>query len=100
LRLVSAITYYRRYQLLPLFLLSLDIVDVIADVDAPLARVVLLSELDAAGHTDALEILLLHSSDAVVADVKLDQRPHIGDGVSKGGNACNGVTRYGFRVSN
>jgi hypothetical protein len=32
LRLVSDIANYRRYRLLPLFLLSLAIVDVIADV--------------------------------------------------------------------
>ena len=49
-------------------------------------RVVLLSELDAAGHTDALEMPLLPSSDVIVADVELDQRPHIGDGVGTGGN--------------
>jgi hypothetical protein len=61
--------------LLPLFLLLLAITDVIADVDASRARLVLLSEFDVAGHTDALEILLLLSSDAVAADVKLDQRP-------------------------
>jgi hypothetical protein len=36
---------------------------------------VLLSELDV--HTDALEIPLLLSSDVVIADVELDQRPHI-----------------------
>jgi hypothetical protein len=35
---------------------------------------VLLSELDAAGHT-ALETLLLLTSDLVAADVELDQRP-------------------------
>jgi hypothetical protein len=34
-------------------------------------------QLDATGHTDALEILLLHSSE-VVADVKLGQRPIVG----------------------
>jgi hypothetical protein len=68
--------------ILPLFLLLLDIVDVIADVDAPRARLVLLSELDTAGHTDALEIPLLLSSDVVAADVELDQRPHISDGIS------------------
>jgi hypothetical protein len=36
---------------------------------------VLLSELDAAGHTDALEMPLLLSSDVIVADIELDQRP-------------------------
>ena len=36
---------------------------------------VLLSELDAAGHTYALETPLLLSSDVIVADVELDQRP-------------------------
>jgi hypothetical protein len=54
------------------------ITDVIADVDARRARLVLLSELDAAGHTDALEILLLLSSDVVPADVEFDQRPIVG----------------------
>jgi hypothetical protein len=70
---------------------------VVADVDA-LVRLMrcLLSELDAAGHADALEIPLLLGSNEVSADVELDQRPHIGDGVSKGGNTCKGVTRYGF----
>ena len=38
---------------------------------------VLLSEFDTAGHTDALEIPLLPSSDVIVADVELDQRPVI-----------------------
>ena len=37
--------------------------------------IVLLSEFDTAGHTDALEIPLLLSSDLVTADVELDQRP-------------------------
>jgi hypothetical protein len=49
-------------------------------------RVMLLSELDAAGHTDALETPLLLSSDSVIADVELDQGPHIEDGVGKSGN--------------
>jgi hypothetical protein len=40
-------------------------------------RVMLLSELDAAGHTDALETPLLLSSDSIVADVELDQGLHI-----------------------
>jgi hypothetical protein len=40
-------------------------------------------ELDFAGHADALEIPLLLSSDAIVADVELGQGPHIGDGVGK-----------------
>jgi hypothetical protein len=99
LRLVSAIAYCRRYRLLPLFLLSLAIVDVIADVDVPLAHLVLLSELDAAGHTDAPEILLLHSSDVVAADVKLGQRPHAGDGISKGNNTCKSHTTLSDRVA-
>jgi hypothetical protein len=60
---------------LPLLLPLLAIIDAIADVDAPSARLVLLNELDAAGHTDALEILLVLSSDLVAADVELDQRP-------------------------
>jgi hypothetical protein len=47
---------------------------------------VLLSELDAAGHTDALEMPLLLSSDVIVADIELDQRRHIGNGIGKGGN--------------
>jgi hypothetical protein len=76
------ITYYCRYRLLPLFLVLLAVVGVVADVDASRARLVLLSELDAAGQTDALEILLLLSSDVVAADVELDQRPFIGGGVS------------------
>jgi hypothetical protein len=38
----------------------------------------LLNEFDAAGHTDALEIPLLLSSDAIVADVELNQRPIVG----------------------
>jgi hypothetical protein len=42
---------------------------------------ILLSELDAAGHTDALEIPLLLSSDVIAADDELDQRP-IAGGVS------------------
>jgi hypothetical protein len=46
----------------------------------------LLSELDIAGHADALEILLLLSSDGIAADIKLDQCPHIGDGIGKGDN--------------
>ena len=41
-------------------------------------RVVLLSELDAAGHADALEMPLLPSSDVIAADIELDQRPIIG----------------------
>jgi hypothetical protein len=35
----------------------------------------LLSELDAAGHTDALEIPLLLTSDVIAADIELDQCP-------------------------
>ena len=42
---------------------------------SPTCRLVLFSELDAAGHTDALEIPLLLSSDVAVADVERDQRP-------------------------
>jgi hypothetical protein len=42
----------------------------------------LLGELDAAGHTDALEFPLLLTSNVIAADVKLDQRPHIFDGIS------------------
>jgi hypothetical protein len=44
-------------------------------------RVVLLSELDAASHTDVLEIPLLFSSDLIVADVELDQGPVVGRGI-------------------
>jgi hypothetical protein len=58
-----------------LFFLLLAIIGVIA---APRAHLVLpLSELDAAGQTDALEIPLLLSSDVVAADAELGQRPHI-----------------------
>jgi hypothetical protein len=53
------------FSLLFLSMLSL----VVSDVDAPRARLVLLSELDAAGHTDALEIPLLLSSEVVAADI-------------------------------
>ena len=38
----------------------------------------LLSELDAAGHTYALETPLLLSSDVIPADVELGQRPIVG----------------------
>jgi hypothetical protein len=50
--------------------------------------VVLLSELDAAGHADALETPLLLTSDLVVADVELDQGPIVADGIGKGSNTC------------
>jgi hypothetical protein len=73
--IAADVGYYRRCRLLPLFLLLLAIINVIADVDPPRARLVLLNELDAAGHTDAPEIPLLISSNVVVADVELDQRP-------------------------
>jgi hypothetical protein len=33
------------------------------------------SELDAAGHADVLEVLLLLSLDVIAADIELDQRP-------------------------
>jgi hypothetical protein len=39
----------------------------------------LLSKLDAAGNADALEIPLLLSSNTVAADIKLGQRPIVGD---------------------
>jgi hypothetical protein len=39
----------------------------------------LLSELDAAGYTDALETLLLLSSDSIIADVELGQGPLVTD---------------------
>jgi hypothetical protein len=68
----------------------LDIVDDIADVNAPrtTTRLVLLSEFDTAGPTDALEISLLLSSDVVAADGELGQRPIAADGISEGGNTC------------
>jgi hypothetical protein len=46
-------------------------------------RAMLLSELDTAGHTDALETPLLLSSDSIVADVELDQGPIILDADSE-----------------
>ena len=61
----------------------------VADVDAS----VLLIELDAAGHTYALEIPLLPSSDVIVADVELDQRPIVG-----GYWGCQSRSRKGYRV--
>jgi hypothetical protein len=65
------------YCLFLVLYLVLAIIDVVTDVNAPCVRLVLFSELDAAGHTDALEIPLLLSSDAAAADVELDQRPVI-----------------------
>jgi hypothetical protein len=47
----------------------------------------LLSELDAAGHADALEIPFLRSSDVIGADINLDQCPHILDGTGNSNNA-------------
>jgi hypothetical protein len=44
----------------------------------PMRLVCVLSELDAPGHADALEILLLLSSDIIAAAVELDQRPIVG----------------------
>jgi hypothetical protein len=81
--------------LLPLMSAIIDIfgvaavLSIIADADASLVRC-LLSEIDAPGETDALEILklLLLSADETAADVELGQRPHIGDGIGKGGNTC------------
>jgi hypothetical protein len=55
------------FSLLRCYLLLM--LSLVADVDAPRARLVLLSELDAAGHTDALEIPLLLSSEFVAADI-------------------------------
>jgi hypothetical protein len=55
-----------------------SLLSVLPPMSMRLARFVLLSELDAAGNADALEIPLLLSSDAVVGDVELDQRP-LGD---------------------
>jgi hypothetical protein len=43
----------------------------------------LLSELDAAGHTNALETPLLLSSNIIVADIELDQGPVVLDANSK-----------------
>jgi hypothetical protein len=81
---VGSLSHYRRCRLLLLFLMSpaICIVGIIADVDAPCTRLVLLSEFDIAGYTDALEIPLLLSSNVVTADIELDQRPHILDGIS------------------
>jgi hypothetical protein len=42
----------------------------------------LLGELDAAGHTYALDLPLLLTSDVIAADVELDQRSIVGGGVS------------------
>jgi hypothetical protein len=72
--IIADVGYYRRCWLLPLFplfpLLSLlSLMPIIALVRR------LLSEFDAAGHADALEIILLLSSDVIAADVELDQRP-------------------------
>jgi hypothetical protein len=60
-------------------------VAITADDSAPRA-LPLDSEVDAAGQANALETPLLLSSDGIVADVELDQRPVIPDGISKGGN--------------
>jgi hypothetical protein len=48
----------------------------------------LLSELDATGHADALEIPLLLTSDVIAANIELNQCPHIGNGIGKDGNTC------------
>jgi len=65
--------YYRRCRLLPLLPL-LSLLSLLSPMPMRLVRC-LLGELDAAGHADALETLLLLSSDEVAADVELDQRP-------------------------
>jgi hypothetical protein len=60
---------------------------IIAGADAPCA-LLLHSEIDAAGHRHALEAPLLLSSDVIIADVELDQRPIVGVGcqsISGGG---------------
>jgi hypothetical protein len=80
--------------------------------DRPLASsvdVVAIGELDAAGHTDALEFLLLLTSDVIAAGVQLDQRPIIlwiavNNSSSTSGqmgmkmkmvpNYCNGIISY------
>jgi hypothetical protein len=66
--LMSAIIADDGY-LLPFFLSLLSIIDL---VNAPCVCLVLFDELDAAGHTDALEIPLLLSSDGVAANIELD----------------------------
>jgi hypothetical protein len=71
-------------QLLPLIPL-LSLLSLLSLMSMRLVRC-LLGELDAAGHTDALESPLLLTSDIIAADVELDQRPHIGDGIGNGDN--------------
>jgi hypothetical protein len=56
----------------------------------------LLGELDAAGHTYALESPLLLTSDVIAADVELDQRLHIGDSI---GNSKNSFLLRPFRYA-
>jgi hypothetical protein len=46
------------------------------------------SEMDAAGHANALETSLLLSSDVIVADVELDQRPVVADGIGNSSRTC------------
>jgi hypothetical protein len=62
----------------------------------------LLSELDAdaAGQADALELPLLRSFDAISADVQLDQRLHIGNGIGNGDNTggVSAVTRVHTQI--
>ena len=55
----------------------------------------LLSELDAAGHTYALETPLLLSSDGITADVELGQCPHIGDGIGNSNNTSKAGAWWG-----
>jgi hypothetical protein len=70
----SAIGYCRYQLLLPMS--AVIAVAIIADANAPRA-LLLHSEIDAAGHANALETPLLLSSDVIAADVEFDQRPVI-----------------------
>ena len=56
-------------------------VAIIAGADAPRA-LLLRSEIDAAGHANALETPLLLRSDVIAADIELVQRPIVGGGIS------------------
>jgi hypothetical protein len=82
---IADVGYYRRCRLCcrRCRLLSLSLLSLM-----PLLFVRCLhSEIDAAGQANALEAPFLLSSDGIVADVELNQRPHIGDGIGKGDNA-------------
>jgi hypothetical protein len=77
---IADVDYCRRCRLLPLFLL----LPLLSPLPLMSMRLMpcLHSELDTAGQADALEIPPLLSSDVIPADIELDQRPHIGDGIS------------------